>query len=313
MITVFFFLLLLLQLSYQSFTPPKNPPSELISEYSLNGHVPVEAFYVDDTINGNATHFIYANDQINSYIEGAKKIFTKFKKMHHNLGFEDARIGEIPYHQLDKALLLLISQIPKQHWVYYALYLMSHEIKGSRIAVFGSMDPWIETSLLALHAKEVVSVEYNHLSYNHSQLRTISGDDFQSFYTVGGAYSHSFDLALSMSSFDHDGLGRYGDPLSPTGDLLAMKNVLKILKPAGLLLLTVPIGPDVLVWNLHRRYGEIRLPLLLEDYDVLERIGWIEKKLHEEANWRQTYEPIFILKPKVHDESILAKVSEELR
>ena len=26
-------------------------------------------------------------------------------------------------------------------------------------------------------------------------------------------------------SFDHDGLGRYGDPLCPDGDLLAMDNV----------------------------------------------------------------------------------------
>ncbi len=32
-----------------------------------------------------------------------------------------------------------------------------------------------------------------------------------------------FDMALSISSFDHDGLGRYGDPLDPVGDLKAMR------------------------------------------------------------------------------------------
>jgi hypothetical protein len=297
----FLFLLLLQRLPvYRSITPPKSPPSELISEYSMNDRIPIESFYVDDTLKGNTTHFIYSNSQINSYMEGAEKIFTKFKKAHSNLGLEYTKVGEIPFYQLNKVLFSLITQIPKQHWVYYSLYLMSYEIKGSRIAVFGSMDPWIETSLLALHAKEVVSIEYNHLSYNHSQLRTVSGENFSSFYSRNSSYSHSFDLAVSMSSFDHDGLGRYGDPLSPDADLLAMKNVLQILKPtSGLLLLTVPIGPDVVVWNLHRRYGEIRLPLLLQDYEILERIGWNEKKLSEEANWRQTYEPIFVLKPKV--------------
>lgn len=57
--------------------------------------------------------------------------------------------------------------------------------------------------------------------------------------------------------------GRYGDPLNPDADLEAMARVRSILKPGGLLLLTVPVGPDVLVFNLHRRYGPARLPLLL--------------------------------------------------
>ena len=59
------------------------------------------------------------------------------------------------------------------------------------------------------------------------------------------------DVALSISSFDHDGLGRYGDPLRPAGDLRAMSLAWRVLKPGGHLLLTVPVGPDVVVWNLH--------------------------------------------------------------
>ena len=36
--------------------------------------------------------------------------------------------------------------------------------------------------------------------------------------------------------------------------LLALKITIQFCE--GLLLLTVPIGPDVVVWNLHRRYGK---------------------------------------------------------
>jgi len=68
------------------------------------------------------------------------------------------------------------------------------------------------------------------------------------------------DLALKWSP---PLSGRYGDPLNPDADLQAMARVRSILKPGGLLLLTVPVGPDVLVFNLHRRYGPARLPLLL--------------------------------------------------
>ena len=65
-------------------------------------------------------------------------------------------------------------------------------------------------------------------------------------------------MALSISSFDHDGLGRYGDPLDPVGDLKAMRLAQCILKDDGLLLVSVPVGQDVVAFNLHRRYGSVR-------------------------------------------------------
>ena len=49
-------------------------------------------------------------------------------------------------------------------------------------------------------------------------------------------------IHVIFHSFDHDGLGRYGDPLNPAGDIDAMKMVSCVLKKDGLLFLTVPIG-----------------------------------------------------------------------
>ncbi len=65
-------------------------------------------------------------------------------------------------------------------------------------------------------------------------------------------------MGISVSSFDHDGLGRYGDPIDPLGDIKAMRLARCIIKREGLLLLAVPIGEDVVAFNLHRRYGSIR-------------------------------------------------------
>ena len=50
-------------------------------------------------------------------------------------------------------------------------------------------------------------------------------------------------------SFDHDGLGRYGDPLNPDGDLEAMRTVYRLIKPEGILFLTVPIGTCIVVFE----------------------------------------------------------------
>lgn len=52
-------------------------------------------------------------------------------------------------------------------------------------------------------------------------------------------------LAIFICSFDHDGLGRYGDPINPWGDLLAMQTVQRVLYEGGHLFLTVPIGVHI--------------------------------------------------------------------
>ena len=65
---------------------------------------------------------------------------------------------------------------------------------------------------------------------------------------------------------------------------------------AGLLLLTVPVGPDVVVWNLHRRYGAQRLPHMLWGWSVEAVHGWDEGRLTAAVDWRRSYEPAFVLR-----------------
>lgn len=114
------------------------------------------------------------------------------------------------------------------------------------------------TRSLVLHL-----MQYNQLTYDHPAITTLLLEDL--------VLEKQFDIALSLSryvrrdnidwsstaspldvhictthlshpSFDHDGLGRYGDRLHPEGDLLAMRTVAAVLKDQGLLFLTVPIG-----------------------------------------------------------------------
>ena len=68
------------------------------------------------------------------------------------------------------------------------------------------------------------------------------------------------------------------------------------LRPGGLLFLTVPVGPDVVVWNLHRRYGRVRLPLLLRGWEVVDVVGWSWRRFDASADYRRSYEPVFVLR-----------------
>ena len=58
-----------------------------------------------------------------------------------------------------------------------------------------------------------------------------------------------------MHVVEHIGLGRYGDPYDPNGDVKAAKELSRILAPGGTLLFVVPVGMPRLCFNAHRIYS----------------------------------------------------------
>ena len=64
------------------------------------------------------------------------------------------------------------------------------------------------------------------------------------------------------------------------------------------------LGADVVVWNLHRRYGNLRLPLLLDGWETVDRIGWDENLLNQQSHYTLAYEPVFILKKQKNTQSM---------
>jgi SAM-dependent methyltransferase len=58
-----------------------------------------------------------------------------------------------------------------------------------------------------------------------------------------------------MHVVEHVGLGRYGDPLDPNGDLKAVAELRRVLAPGGTLLFVVPVGRPRVMFNAHRVYS----------------------------------------------------------
>lgn len=58
-----------------------------------------------------------------------------------------------------------------------------------------------------------------------------------------------------MHVVEHVGLGRYGDPLDPAGDLKAISELQRVLAVGGDLLFVVPVGRPRVVFNAHRIYS----------------------------------------------------------
>ena len=69
----------------------------------------------------------------------------------------------------------------------------------------------------------------------------------------------TLQVIVSFSGLEHDGLGRYGDPIHPNGDRAAMSEIRSFLRPGGLLLLGIPTTPhDDTAWPALRFYGPSR-------------------------------------------------------
>jgi hypothetical protein len=96
-----------------------------------------------------------------------------------------------------------------------------------------------------------------------------------------------FDQILNCSSVEHVGLaGRYGSVERPDGDLEAMEILASMLTDEGRMVLTVPVGRDLVSPPLHRIYGGDRLPRLLAPFAVAEEQFW--HKDPTTARWTQT-------------------------
>ena len=65
----------------------------------------------------------------------------------------------------------------------------------------------------------------------------------------------SVESLSCMHVVEHVGLGRYGDPLDPDGDLKAMAELRRVLAKGGSLLFVVPVGKPCIRYNAHRIYG----------------------------------------------------------
>jgi len=67
--------------------------------------------------------------------------------------------------------------------------------------------------------------------------------------------SNSIASLSCMHTIEHIGLGRYGDPIDPQGDIKAIEEIVRVLKPGGDLLFVTPVGKPKIEFNAHRIYS----------------------------------------------------------
>jgi SAM-dependent methyltransferase len=80
----------------------------------------------------------------------------------------------------------------------------------------------------------------------------------------------SVESLSCMHVVEHVGLGRYGDPLDPWGDVKAMTELARVVARGGHLLFVVPVGQPRIQFNAHRVYSYAQVREGLASLELVE-------------------------------------------
>lgn len=246
--------------------PARYIPDNLYNEYTMNNTINVFDWYCD-------TRFSETLEWTNQLVEEFINKYSCYNIIN-NIEINKPYPEGEPY-KLASLYNLIAMKTYKEHFI------------NKNIAIIGSLLPWLEAIVYNMGAKSITTVEYNKPKET-DKIKTVSFDDF-------AKSDIKYDAIISYSSIEHSGLGRYGDPLNPNGDLETMKIIHSKLHDNGLVLLGVPIGKDAVVWNAHRIYGEKRLPLMINGFKELEWIGLDKSYIYTCESSNIGLQPVIVL------------------
>lgn len=258
--------------------PIDRPPQRLWNQFTLNGTIPAVGWYFDSRPPTKTVIRKHDDPELSIFLEQAHRRIPQWNV----------------YPETDI-------------WMFKALE--KYPIQNKRVLIVGSQVPWYEMLSIAYGAKSVVVVDYQEINY----IGTLWKDKLQ-YVMPNQLYSKSsnnklklrkkwapFDAIISISSEEHNGLGRYGDPINPFGDI---EHIEALSHFGNRMYLSVPYSNyDCLVFNAHRIYGPIRFPLLIKHSWVkIDFVGDTNRNVpscEKNISAAHTYQPVHILESKI--------------
>eukprot|EP01126_Amoeba_proteus_P026879 TRINITY_DN2660_c0_g1_i4.p1 TRINITY_DN2660_c0_g1~~TRINITY_DN2660_c0_g1_i4.p1 ORF type:complete len:332 (+),score=77.31 TRINITY_DN2660_c0_g1_i4:79-1074(+) len=231
-------------------------PTHVQDEFLLGGKVNLDkSKYTEQDKGGVSWKGIYAKDQFEKQLKAgieALRLTKEGKGVPANV-VSDIRPGWYP---------CLVKNLLKA--------LQEFDISGKDILVVNPGRPWNEALALDVGVRGITVTD---------RLNIVPGSEYEGQpkmkFVLSSNLTGKFDAIFKMddtySSFMHYGVGRYGDPIDPNGDIKIIQALKTFLKPDGYLFFSLPLGPDTLEYNLHRIYGRERYALMTRGLNILKQ------------------------------------------
>lgn len=99
----------------------------------------------------------------------------------------------------------------------------------------------------------------------------------------------SVECISCMHTIEHIGLGRYGDVLDPEGDLRAVRELQRVTKQGGSLLLVTPVGRPRIQFNAHRIYSFEMISELFSEFELMDF-----SLVHDDQTFTENADPALV-------------------
>lgn len=168
-------------------------------------------------------------------------------------------------------------------WVYKNI----PDLENCRVLDVGAKEGLPVTDMLLEKDNIVYALDINASgSYQKGNLIIEKGDIISTSFE-----ENFFDAVIAVSTLEHIGVaGRYGiSGEDELGDLKAMREIFRILKPGGKVLVTVPYGMGRSL-PLNRLYNAERINGIFNDFEIIKSTYFRFKKIYK--MWFEVPEPI---------------------
>jgi len=181
-------------------------------------------------------------------------------------------LGAIIFHfdmlerKLSSYLGITVSErIVENPWV-----ISNIDLKRGRVLDVGCCYSYLSHELIR-RGYDVYGIDVNPYPQKHSKMKFYQADVTHTPFPDG-----YFNRIIAVSTIEHVGLGYFGDPQQNDGDITCMKELNRILKPTGAILMTVPYANQSLVTASHRIYDEHKLSSLIHGFTVKKREHYVQ-------------------------------------
>jgi hypothetical protein len=86
------------------------------------------------------------------------------------------------------------------------------------------------------------------------------------------------DSLSCLHTIEHFGLGRYGDPIAPSGHLKGLDQLMRMVAPGGVFYLSTQIGPERIEFNAHRVFAADTVIGWFSDGWTIERCAVVDEE-----------------------------------
>lgn len=224
-------------------------------------------------------------------IRMGKKVFFFYKSSHSVSLPSDPVRRMIPYrHPLARAVVGWLPYTLKKPFlklyvteriVEYPFVLRHLDVPlGATVLDLGATGSKLALEL-ASYGYKVIAVDLQDYPFTHPSLRSWCGD-----FLTNSFPSASVDAVVALSTIEHFGIPYYGGPSAPDADRRALREIWRLLKPGGLLLMTVPCG-EAAQTSHQRVYDVPAVKRLLEHFEI-EQLNFFRRE--RDRQWLPTDE-----------------------